>query len=691
MRENLIERPDLVADLADGRELQSVPVKKITPTCVMIKGGSLRASSSRSPKAPIRVAAASKAPRTQQTASGRNPTDAFFSADAGLNELSFEYKLLHSLAANVPHRIYAKDTEGRFTFANQAVAIGMGVTCPSELLGKSDADFYPAESAKIYRAEELEIMNSGKAMLSHEEHVEYLLIQKEVWLLTTKIPLHDESGRVIGLVGINYDISAQKIAEQALRVANQQAEHSANELAATLATLQREVQERQRFEEELRRQALYDGLTGLPNRTLLMNRLEHAIELAHRKDQALTLLVIDIDRFKMINDSLGHELGDELLKVAAVRIAESVRSSDTFARLGSDEFALLLPEAMDDAVLLPLIERITQSIAQPVMLGGHEVTVTCSVGCSIYPQDGDDAVTLLRHADTAMDSAKELGRNSVRRYSPSLNPRIQERIETETHLRRALKRDEFLLHYQPLVDLGTGEIVGVEALIRWQHPDWGLVPPLSFIPVAEDSGLIGPIGEWVLRRACAQAAAWNRAGLPPLRMSVNLSAQQFLDPGLEQQVLNALAESGLPPQQLELELTESVSMKNPENTIRILDRFNALGIKLAIDDFGTGYSNLAYLRRFPVHRVKLDRSFVAELTHEESSHVICEAIVAMAHKLSLEIVAEGVDTIEQRDQLMAFDCDLMQGYWYSRPVPAAACETLLRARCGHSWSGMLVN
>ncbi len=497
-------------------------------------------------------------------------------------------------------------------------------------------------------------------------------------------------GRI--LRGYLIDIDAKKRTELELAtyraqleelVAQRTAQLAANvaELEVTIEKLNVEMQERQRFEEELRKQALHDALTGLPNRSLLMDRLELAIKLAQRNKHSLTLLFIDLDRFKIINDSLGHDAGDELLKTVTRRVSECVRTSDTFARLGGDEFVLLLPNAVPDDVLARLIGRITQAVSSPVTLGGHEVAVTCSIGCSIFPQDGADAATLLKHADAAMYRAKEQGRNNVQRYTADLNQKVNEQLETESHLRRAVQRGEFLLHYQPQVDLKSGEIVGVEALIRWQHPEWGMVPPLRFIPIAEETGLIGPIGEWVLRTACAQAVAWQRAGLPPLRMSVNLSAQQFLNPGLEAQVCAALAETGLPAERLELELTESVSMKNPEETIRILGRFNSLGIKLAIDDFGTGYSNLAYLRRFPVDRVKLDRSFVGELTQQESSHVICEAIVAMAHKLGLEVVAEGVETLAQRDQLQAYGCDAMQGYWFSRPLAAAACEALLRERC----------
>ena len=599
-----------------------------------------------------------------------------------MSHVPIEHTLLRALAENVPHRIYAKDAQGRFIFANGAVARGMGVSDPAELLGKTDFDFYPREQASEYARQEQEVLCHGRALLNHEEHVQYLLLSKEVWLITTKVPVHDEAGRIVGLVGINYDITAQKSAELALQAAHAQAAATARQLQATVARLDLEVKERQRFEQELRHQAMHDPLTGLPNRVLLMDRIDHAIELARRRDHELTLLFIDLDRFKIVNDSLGHAAGDELLRVVTRRIGSCVRSGDTFARLGGDEFVLLLPNPMPADALATLTNRLARVVAKPVLVSNRQVSVTCSLGYSVYPHDGADAITLLKHADAAMYGAKEDGGNRVRRYTPELRSHAGERLEVEAQLKQALERGEFLLHYQPQVEIASGRIIGVEALVRWQHPVRGLVPPLEFIPLAEESGLIEPIGEWVLRTACAQAAAWQCSGLPALRMGINLSAWQFLNPALESVVAQALTEHGLAPGQLEIEITESLSMKNPEETIRILTSFKTLGIGIAIDDFGTGYSNLAYLRRFPVHRIKLDRAFVSELGSPSSSHAIVEAIVAMAHKLDLEVIAEGVETAEQREQLLRYGCDALQGYWFSRPVDAASCEALLRTHCG---------
>jgi len=596
---------------------------------------------------------------------------------AGVSSGAFEHTLLRALAENVPHRIYAKDMQGRFIFANGAVARGMGVSDPAALLGKTDFDFYPLELASEYNRQEQEVLRYGRPLLNQEEHAKYLLLEDEAWLVTTKVAVRDDAGRIVGLVGINYEITTQKAAERALQEAHAQAAETASRLQATVARLDLEVKERQRFELELRHRVMHDTLTGLPNRALLMDRIEQAIERARRHDDSLTLLFLDLDRFKLVNDSLGHAAGDELLRVVTRRIGRLVSAGDTFARLSGDEFVLLLTNPMPADVLTDMTDQISRLVAKPVFVADREVSVTCSVGYCVYPQDGADATTLVKHADAAMYVAKKDGGNRAWRYTSELSARADERLEVETQLKQALQRGEFLLHYQPQIEIASGRIVGVEALVRWQHPVHGLVPPTQFIPLAEESGLIEPIGEWVLRTACAQAAAWQHSGLPGLRMGINVSARQFHNPNLESVVAQVLVEHGLAPEQLELEITESLSMKDPEESIRILASFKALGIGIAIDDFGTGYSNLAYLRRFPVRRIKLDRSFVSELGSQSSSRAIVEAIVSMAHKLDLQVIAEGVETTEQRDQLLRYGCDELQGYWFSRPVDAAACEALL--------------
>jgi diguanylate cyclase (GGDEF)-like protein/PAS domain S-box-containing protein len=601
-----------------------------------------------------------------------------------LSSNAFEYTLLRALAENVPHRIYAKDLQGRFIFANRAVAEGMGVSDPAELLGKTDFDFYPLELASEYNRQEQEVLRHGRSLLNQEEHAKYLLLEEEAWLMTTKVAVRDNVGLIVGLVGINYEVTAQKAAGLALQAAHALAAEAAIRLQATVERLDLEVRERQRFEEELRHQAMHDTLTGLPNRALLMDRLEQAIEFARRLDQSLTLLFLDLDRFKIVNDSLGHAAGDELLRVVTRRIGSFLRPGDTFARLGGDEFVLLLSNPMSTDVLANLTNHLTRIVAKPVLVADREVSVTCSLGYSVYPQDGEDATTLLKRADAAMYGAKQDGGNRMRRYTPGLSSHAVERLEAEIQLKQAVQRGEFVLHYQPQIEIPSRRIAGVEALVRWQHPVLGLLPPSQFIPLAEESGLIEAIGEWVLRTACAQAATWRKSGLASLRMAINVSARQFHDPTLVSVVAHVLAEHGLAPEQLELEITESMSMKDPEESCRILASLKELGVSIAIDDFGTGYSNLAYLRQFPVSRIKLDRAFVSELGSHSSSHAIVEAIVAMAHKLDLQVVAEGVETAEQCDQLLGYGCDELQGYWFSRPVDAATLGALLQENTASS-------
>ncbi|MBX2807624.1 MAG: EAL domain-containing protein [Cellvibrionaceae bacterium] len=595
-----------------------------------------------------------------------------------MKKFEFEHYLLHTLAANIPHRIYAKDLDGYFIFANESVAKGMGVDKPENLLGKRDFDFYPQEDAAVYHAEEQKIMSSGIALLNKEEHVEYLLQEQNRWLFTTKIPLLNTRGETIGIAGINYDVTEQKKTEQDLRIAKKAAESATQALQKTIEKLSKEMQQREKVEEKLRQQALHDSLTGLPNRSLLMDRLENTIRLARRNQRTLTLVFIDLDRLKVINDSLGHVFGDKLLKVVAQKIKHCIRATDTLARLGGDEFVLLLPDMDSGSALAKIINHISESVSKPVELGSKEVVISCSIGCSFYPQDGEDATTLLQTADAAMYQAKERGGNQIQYYAAELDNGISERLELELSLKNALDAGEFLLHYQPQLSLADGRIVGVEALVRWMHPGKGLIPPNIFIPIAEETSLIGALGQWVLSTACRQAVAWRETGLTNIRMSVNLSACQLHESGLDKDITNMLQQTGLEPQYLELELTESVSMQAPKRTMSILERFKALDIRLAIDDFGTGYSNFTYLHQLPVDSIKIDRSFVSQMTEKGSGKTIVEAIIAMAHKLDLHVVAEGVETEEQYKQLQSYNCDLIQGYWFSRPVSADECGALIR-------------
>jgi len=477
------------------------------------------------------------------------------------------------------------------------------------------------------------------------------------------------------------ELTAQILAMAKIKAANRFRQMEREELAALVAertrALQQELAERKQAEERLRYQATHDDLTGLANRTLLQDRLDQSIHYANRSQRLLAVLLLDLDRFKIINDSLGHGAGDELLRGAARRLEQAVREADTVARMGGDEFVILLAEVAEADDVGLVAKKILENLTRPYLIGGREITVTASLGVSLYPRDGADAATLLRNADVAMYRAKEEG-DTFCFYAPAMNKRMHETLELEADLRCALERGEFLLHYQPKVDLASGEITGAEALLRWQHPQRGLVAPGMFIPLAEETGLIIPIGEWVLATACAQVRAWQLQGLATVPVAVNLSARQFRKADLAEMVHRVLRESGLAPRLLELELTESMIMREPQAAAVTMQQLKALGVKLALDDFGTGYSSLNYLRRFPVDYLKIDRSFISDAASDPSAAAVATSIVAIAHSLGLHAIAEGVETREQLEFLRDCGCDSLQGYYFSRPVPAAEFAELVR-------------
>jgi diguanylate cyclase (GGDEF)-like protein/PAS domain S-box-containing protein len=426
--------------------------------------------------------------------------------------------------------------------------------------------------------------------------------------------------------------------------------------------------------------AQHDFLTGLPNRILLSDRITQAIALAPRHLKKVAVLFLDLDGFKHINDSLGHPIGDKLLKSVAHRLEECVRGSDTVSRQGGDEFVVLLSETAqaEDAALTA--KRMLQAVAQAHSIDHHELHVTTSIGVSIYPDDGLDAETLIKNADTAMYQAKENGRQSYRFFEPAMNHRAVERQSIEESLRRALEREEFSLHYQPKINLITGSITSAEALLRWTHPIRGDIPPAQFISVAEDCGLIAPIGQWVLREACRQAQAWVNAGLPLMTMAVNISAMEFQNEGFLDSVFATLGHTGFNPKSLELELTESVLMKSATATEATLDTLSGEGIRLAIDDFGTGYSSLSYLTKFPIDTLKIDQSFVRQITSIPAETTIVTAVIGMARSLNLRVVAEGVETREELQFLQTHLCDEAQGYYFSRAVPPQQFAELLTSQ-----------
>ena len=457
-------------------------------------------------------------------------------------------------------------------------------------------------------------------------------------------PIHDRHGRATGAVIILRDVTATR--------------------AMAL---------------EMFHAARHDFLTGLPNRVLLNDRLTHSISVAHRDDKSVAVLFLDVDGFKHINDSLGHGVGDKLLQSVAARLVESVRDADTVSRQGGDEFVVLLSQLDHPGDAAISARRLLRAVAEPHPIDEHDLLVTASVGVSVYPGDGDDAGTLIKNADIAMHQAKDDGPGGYTFFKPSMNVRAVERQSLEEGLRHALERQEMALHYQPTIDLRTGVITGAEALLRWTHPVRGPVLPAQFIPLAEDCGMIVPIGHWVLREACAQACAWIRAGLPIPMMAVNISGKEFRSEHFLDGIFSVLAETGLDPGRLELELTETVLMNRVQASDQILSALRAGGVRLAIDDFGTGYSSLSYLRRFPVDMLKIDRSFVSGITNGGDEATIVDAVIGMGHGLNLRVLAEGVETPEELAFLQARGCDEAQGYYFSHPVPPAEFAALLEA------------
>ena len=460
-------------------------------------------------------------------------------------------------------------------------------------------------------------------------------------------PIHNREGHAVGTVIVFRDVSAARTA--ALTIA-----HAAQ----------------------------HDVLTGLPNRLLLNDRIDQAIILARASAMQMAVLFLDLDGFKYINDSLGHSIGDKLLQSIAVRLVNCVRNTDTVSRQGGDEFVVLLSEVKQPHAAAAIAAKILKEIAKPHSIDRHELHVTASIGVSAYPEDGTNAETLIKNADTAMYQAKESGRQAFRFFTPAMNTRAVERQSIEASLRRALERDEFMLHYQPKICLKTGAIVGAEALIRWAHPVRGMVPPAQFIPIAEDCGLIVPIGKWVMRQACEQARIWVDAGYPAIGIAVNVSAAELKEEGFLDDLLAILELTRLDPGLLELELTESVLMRRVDSTVTILRTLRERGVQVAVDDFGTGYSSLSYLRIFPLDVLKIDQSFVRQIATNGSDAAIVTAVIGMAQTLKLRVVAEGVETRAELDFLRAHQCDEAQGYYFSKPIPADRFMGLLR----HGWA-----
>jgi len=550
-----------------------------------------------------------------------------------------ELRIQSSAVRSSSEQIVITDTQGRILYVNPAFEAETGYTFDEvvgqtpriQKSGKHGDDFYRKMWSTIMAGETWrgEITNRRK---DGSHVVEEMTIT----------PVKDEHGHPEQFIAIKGNITELKV-----------------------------------YEEQLDYLSYHDPLTGLPNRLLFSDRLNHRLSESRKEGKMLAVMFLDVDRFKLINDTLGHNIGDMLLTGIAGRLHSCLRDVDTIARMGGDEFTIIVSNIASQDSVVVVADRIVEAMKEPFQVDGRELFASVSVGISVYPSDGDDAETLVKNADAAMYRAKERGRSNCQLFTEAFNTADLERMTLENGLRKAVERDELLLHYQPLVDMRTGRTMGTEALVRWQHPDYGLVSPGRFIPLAEETGLIVPISRWVLRTACAQNKAWQEKGRLPAAVSVNLSARLLHEDGLVDMVSEILAETGLDHRYLELELTESALMENADTAIRVLGELKNLGVRVSLDDFGTGYSSLSYLKKFPIDSVKIDQSFVKDITTNPDDAAIASAVVAMSHSLKLKVIAEGVETLEQLEFLKSLDCDEVQGYFISRPVPAAELEQLL--------------
>ncbi len=539
---------------------------------------------------------------------------------------------LSSLLSLSADWIWEQDAEMRMTFVSDGFRSAVGIA--PRFLGKR-------------RVFGRELQAEADALAAHEACIEarrpfrdfrYSILRPDGvrrWVRVSGEPVFGDGGIFCGYRGVGRDVTDVTLAEQRVQ--------------------------------ELAR---YDSLTGLPNRNTFLGELERAIIRARRTLQSFALCFVDLDRFKTINDSLGHGVGDDLLVTMSRRLRVALRESDLVARLGGDEFVVLLESDSDAADLARVAHKLLAAVGEPLALGGRSCLVTASIGIARFPSDGEDATTLLRHADAAMYLAKQRGKNNVQFYTAELADEAARQFALESELRLAIARDELVLHFQPKIEVATGRMCGVEALLRWSHPQRGMVPPGEFIPLAEERGLIVAIGRWVMLAACRQIRVWNDAGLAAPPVAVNLSARQFGSESLVDDLVEAMTQHGVPPSQIEVELTESVLMAEPERASAVLARLCAMGVRIAIDDFGTGYSSLSYLKRFPAQSVKIDRSFISGLPADRDDAAITQAVIAMAHSLGLTVVAEGVECEEQLAMLRRLGCDEAQGFLLGRPMPA---------------------
>ena len=672
--------------------------------------------------------------------------------------------MLQSVLDSIPVRVFWKDTESLYLGCNRLFAMDAGLESPGQIIGKSDFDLAWREQAELYRLDDRNVIQAGQPKLNYEEP-QTSPEGASLWLRTSKVPLTDLSGTVVGVMGTYEDITDRKNAEEKLRQAAVVVDNTAEAIMVTdkeaniisvnkafseitgyteqevigknPRILQSQKHDREFYvdmwntllkkglwqgeiwdrgkngeiypawttisavysdngdltnyvsvftditsikqsQEKMDFLAYHDPLTHLPNRLLLSDRLEHSLQRAEREGTQVAVLFIDLDNFKNINDSLGHPTGDFLLQEVAKRIKSLVRVDDTVARLGGDEFIIVMEEIGDAQDSTLLAKKLVSAFNQPFTAKNRELYLTLSIGISIYPGDGTDSETLIRNADSAMYRAKAEGRNDYQFYTSALTTAAFERLTLENALRRALENEEFILHYQPQYSLDTGKLTGLEALIRWQHPDMGMIAPDKFIPLAEESGIIVAIGEWVLRTACSQMKNFLDSGYSIQRMSINISGVQFQRGSIVDMIMRVLEETNLDPKSLELEITESIIMQETGKTVKILNEIRQRGITIAIDDFGTGYSSLSYLKRLPVNKLKVDRSFVRDIPQDSNDQAITRAVIALGQALNLEVTAEGVETEEQQIFLKSLGCNEAQGNLYSRPLPVEELVEILK-------------
>jgi len=606
----------------------------------------LRSADPAAPAKPLALARSPKSTPDELDLLVASANDMHDKARAALNALRDSEARVRLLLDSTSEAIYGANTQGICTFANPACVRMLGYADEDELIGRHihdlihhshpDGRHYPMEDCAVRVA-----TLAGQASHRNDEvhwRADGTSFPVEYW----SHPMYKD-GELVGTVVAFIDISEHK-----------------------------------QTEAELHRLAYFDSLTGLPNRILFNDRLHQALTDARRRHRLVALMLLDIDRFKIVNDTLGHEAGDCLLREIADRLKHSIRDSDTVSRLGGDEFALVFADVVDIQRVAQLAQKVLSQFAEPVAIGGREVFTGASIGIALYPADTEDADSLLKFADSAMYHAKEGGRNNYQFYSHEMTASVQARLRLETDLRRALDNHEFFLHYQPQVDARSDRITGVEALLRWRDPEGNTIPPAQFIPLAEDTGLIVPIGKWVLETACAQLKRWRDDGHDELTLSVNVASRQIRDLMFPGSVSQAIASSGIPPHALELEITESILLEHSDETLRTLNDLKKIGVTLAIDDFGTGYSSLSYLKRFPIDRVKIDQSFVRDLANDNDDLAIVRAIIALARAMRLSVIAEGVETGEQLALLRREDCHEYQGYFFAYPMDADSVSGRLR-------------